>query len=278
MKRCEFHWVACGSCRHPAYMTNRSASLCPADFPSHTGILRHPDAGVILFDTGYDPAFLKATQPFPELLYRWVTPVTLGDNIIDALAARGLKPDDVQGIVLSHFHGDHVAGLHHFPNARIFCSQAGLMQLRKQGRFALTRQGMLAGLVPQNIEKRARFFESLPPAALPSAFSPFTNAVDLLGDGALLAVELPGHCPGHWGLAMRDTHDRYIFLLADAVWSIGAIEQLTPPPRFTTAWLGNTTAYRRTLNALHRLHLHNPTLPLLPSHCIQAAQLLTEGR
>ncbi|MCH2547109.1 MAG: MBL fold metallo-hydrolase [Alphaproteobacteria bacterium] len=272
MKRCSFEWIVCGTCHHPAYMTNRKASLCPVDFPSFVGIIRHPSAGIILFDTGYDAAFFKATNRFPEKLYRLATPVSLGENIVDALAARAIKPDDVTAVILSHFHGDHVAGLHCFPNAAIYCSHAGLHHLQGKSRFTLSRQGMLTALVPTDIHARAKFFESAPAIALPTAYAPFDRATDLLGDGSLLAVELPGHCPGHWGLALRQENDRHLFLIGDAVWSMGAIEQLIPPPRITTAWLGNTKRYRQTLSALNDCHRTNPDLLMLPSHCPQAAQ------
>lgn len=277
MKRCRFEWVACGSCRHPEYMTNRKASLCPVNFPSYVGIIRHPDAGVMLFDTGYDPAFIEATHPFPERFYRWATPLTKGDTVIDALSARGLEAGDVTAIILSHFHGDHVAALHHFPHARIYCAKNGLGHLRGRSRFALTRQGMLPALIPAYIATRAHYFESCAPVMLPPAFSPFSHGADLLGDGSLLALELPGHCPGHWGLVLRNANDRYVFLLGDAVWSISAVEQQSPPPAITTAWLGNTASYRKTLASLHECFGTNRELVMLPSHCSQAARRVAES-
>ena len=54
-----------GECRHPEAMTLRGASLRPATYPAVAMLLVHPQEGAILFDTGYDPAFLTATEPFP---------------------------------------------------------------------------------------------------------------------------------------------------------------------------------------------------------------------
>lgn len=274
MKRCTLDWVACGCCRHPEIMTKKQGSLCPADFPSHVGIIRHPDAGVILFDTGYDTAFLSATSPFPERFYRWTTPVTLGENIVETLKQHEISTEQVNAIIISHLHGDHVAGLHHFPNAKIFCSEAGIQTLRKNGRFARVRQGILSALIPHNIEQRAKYFEQVPSIHLSAIFAPFERAVDLLGDASLLAVELPGHSAGHWGLLLRSESDHYIFLVADAAWSIASIEHYIPPPRITTALLGNTNHYRKTLNSLHLLHKRNPDIIMLPSHCADAAKKL----
>lgn len=269
MKRCHIHILRAGACSHPAFMTRRDAGVAPAVFPALAALILHPDEGPILFDTGYDPAFFAATGPFPERLYRWATPVTLspGHAVVDQLPALGLKAEDIRAVVVSHFHGDHVAGLKRFPRARIFCARAGLEQLRKPGRLARVRQGVLAGLAPPDIGSRAVFFEDRTPVALDPDLAPFETGADLLGDGALIAVQLPGHCPGHWGLLVRQSDDRTRFLIADAAWSSGAIRDDVPPPRLTTALLGQTGPYRQTLNALHRLWKRNPELVLTPSHC-----------
>jgi glyoxylase-like metal-dependent hydrolase (beta-lactamase superfamily II) len=274
MRRVGFQWAMRGSCRHPEIMTLRDGSICAADYPAYVGIIQHPERGIILFDTGYDPAFLAATQPFPERFYRWATPVQLdqGETAQDWLASLGIDLGDVKALVLSHFHGDHVAGLTSFPNATIYCSRAGLKHMQSGNRLSRVRQGLLSALVPKDIEHRAVFFEDLPPCCLPSAFGPFETAVDLLGDGSILSVELPGHCPGHWGLALRNHDDGDILLIADAAWSIGAVTRNVPPPRLTTTLLGHTQTYRATLSKLHDAAHRNPALTILPSHCPTAAK------
>jgi glyoxylase-like metal-dependent hydrolase (beta-lactamase superfamily II) len=278
MKRVGFAWAERGSCRHPERMTIKGGSLCAVNFPAMVGIIRHPDAGILLFDTGYDQAFLEATRPFPERFYRWATPVALdpADGVEEWLVRQGVRPDEVRHIILSHFHGDHVAGLGGFPNARVFCASAGLERVRSGGRLSRVAKGLLAALVPDDVASRSAFFEDLPVRALPAAFAPFETGRDLLGDGSLLAVELPGHCPGHWGLALRTEDDRFVLLSADSTWSIKAIEREVPPPWVTTMLLGDTKAYRRTLGALHAASA-NRELVILPSHCAVAAGRLGDG-
>lgn len=269
MKRCRVHILRAGECAHPAVMTRRDAGLAPIVFPALAALIVHPDEGPILFDTGYDPAFFAATEPFPERLYRWATPVRLesGEAVADQLPRFGVAPADIGAVIVSHFHGDHVAGLARFPGARIFCARAGLDQIRRGGRFARVRQGLLAALVPGDIDARAVFFEDQPRVPLGPDLAPFETGADLLGDGSLLAVHLPGHCPGHWGLLVRQADDRMRFLIADAAWSRGAVRDDVPPPRLTTALLGETGPCRQTLNALHRLWARNPELIVTPSHC-----------
>lgn len=269
MTRCRVHILRAGACSHPEVMTRRDGSLKPAVFPALAALIVHPVEGAILFDTGYDPAFFEATNTFPEILYRWMTPIDLppGETVAEQLPGFGVRPEDVTAVIVSHFHGDHVAGLKRFPNARIFCARAGLDQVRKPGRFARVRQGVLADLAPADIDARAVFFEDRPRLPLGPELSPFEAGADLLGDGALLAVQLPGHCPGHWGLVVRQDDGQTRFLIADAAWSSGAVRDNVPPPRLTTALLGQTGPWRDTLTALNRLWDRNPELLLTPSHC-----------
>ena len=273
MTRCGFHILKSGACTHPAASTRVGASLKPAIYPALVGLILHPSEGAILFDTGYDSAFFAATKPFPERLYRWTTPVDLpeGEAAADQLQRFSLTPSDIRAVVVSHFHGDHVAGLHAFPDAKLYCARAGLEQVKRSGRIARVRRGVLSALVPDSLAARARFFEDLPRVSLDSALNPFDSGADLFGDGSLIAVELPGHCPGHWGLVLRDANDQPVFLVADAAWSRDAIRDDAPPPRFTTALLGHTQTYRSTLSALNALWTRNPEVRVTPSHCPEAA-------
>jgi glyoxylase-like metal-dependent hydrolase (beta-lactamase superfamily II) len=206
-------------------------------------------------------------------LYRWATPVTLpaGKDAASQCRARDIAPGEIRHVILSHFHADHVAGLHAFPNATIHCARAGLRAMYQSGRFAQTRHGLLRALLPDNFSTRARFFEDSPQAALPSEFAPFTSGADLFGDGALLAIPLPGHCPGHWGLALHDARWGLHFLVGDAAWSLDAIRRNMPPPALISGLLGDTRRTRETLFALHQLMLRNPELRLTPCHCRERA-------
>ena len=273
MRRCSLRLAACGCCRHPEVMTRLGGGLRPIEFPSLVGLIRHPVEGLVLFDTGYDPAFFAATDPFPERLYRWATPVQLAerDTAVAWLRRRGHRPEDVRAIILSHFHGDHVAGLHRFPGARVFCARAGRSALRRHGRLGRVRRGLLDALLPRDLDRRSTYFEDCARVPLPPGHA-VPAAADLFGDGSLLAVELPGHCPGHWGLVLRLEDDRDAFLVADAAWSIKAVEDNDPPPRLTTALTGDTGRYRATLRTLHALRTARPELLILPSHCAAAAR------
>jgi glyoxylase-like metal-dependent hydrolase (beta-lactamase superfamily II) len=75
-------------------------------------LLKGSDGRNVLVDAGfYRERFLERWKPAD---YRRPT---------DALAAAGVRPDDVSDIVLSHVHWDHADGLDLFPKARIWIQQ-----------------------------------------------------------------------------------------------------------------------------------------------------------
>jgi len=138
--------------------------------------------------------------------------------------------------------------------------------------------GMLPSLVPPDIDGRALFFEDCARVALPAAYAPFDEGADLIGDGSLLAVELPGHCPGHWGLAARGEDDRLHFLIGDAAWSSRAVRENRPPPALVTGLLGDTAVYRKTLLGLHCTAEAARDLLITPAHCSERAAEIRAGR
>lgn len=274
MRDVRTHLIRAGHCVHPQAMTIRGGSWRPAIYPALSVLIIHPVEGPMLFDTGYDPAFFAATERFPERLYRWMTPVTLaaGSEVAAQLTQFGLKPTDIRHLILSHFHADHIAGAHAFPGAVIHCSKAGLDAACSGGRIASVRRGVLRALLPPDIAVRARFFEDAPRVPLPSDVQPFDLGADIIGDGSVLAVELPGHCPGHWGMVLNDAAWGAHFLVADAAWSTDAIRRNVPPPAITSNFLGSARRAQATLARLHALSVRNPDVRLTPAHCPERAE------
>ncbi|MFT4089343.1 MAG: MBL fold metallo-hydrolase [Asticcacaulis sp.] len=261
-----------GACRHPEILSRRRGHICPIGFPALVGLIHHPTFGAILFDTGYAPRFFTATEAFPERLYRWATPVQYGpeDDLVTQLDRLGLKSSDIRAVIVSHFHGDHVAGLADFAKAQVFCARAGYAQIQGGTRFGRVRRGLLKTLVPESL--KPVFFEDRPLVALPAQLAPFDRGVDVFGDGSLMAVELPGHCAGHWGLWVGSETEA--LFIGDAAWSMQAIVDDDPPPAFTTGLLGDTKAYRRTLKGLAAVAQR---LEVIPSHCEVTARKWVAG-
>lgn len=277
--RLDYRLFKAGSCRHLEYAAIRTGGLKPCQFPALAAAIFHPTRGTILFDTGYSEHLFDATARFPHRIYRWVTPVDYqpSDRLASQLSMLGVSPGDVGTIFLSHFHGDHIAGVSDFPAADIICSEPSYREAK--GRTGLPA---LLGACPPHLvriigERQITFVEHCSTVSLPGELAPFDVGLDLLGDGSLIAIALPGHATTQFGLAFRDLDGRWCFFVADAAWFTRSIRDNTPPPHLVMSLLGHARAYKKTLYDLHRLSQNNPDARLIPSHCMEAASACTGG-
>ncbi|HUB91240.1 MAG TPA: MBL fold metallo-hydrolase [Dyella sp.] len=265
----EWRTYEAGHCMHPQCSTRRRGSWKMVRFPSLTFLLRHPTHGTMLFDTGYSEHFFHATRHLPERLYRTITPPHLREqeSLCNQLARDGIDVRDIGTVMLSHLHGDHIGGLHDFPHSPILCSREAWNDLHARSRLGALKRGLLPGLLPANFLERVRWIEDTPSVRLSGCFAEFEAGHDLWADGSMLAIALPGHAAGHYGLLFRAANGEQVFLVADAAWSSQAVRDGIAPPGMVTSWLGDTHAYLATLARLQRLRHAEPGLRIVPSHC-----------
>ncbi|WP_040941113.1 MBL fold metallo-hydrolase [Xanthomonas campestris] len=258
-----------GHCRHCERMVRADGHWHAVEFPALSVLIRHPQRGALLYDTGYAEHFFRATDPLPERLYRWTTPVTLPaqERLQAQLARRDLALDDIGWCLISHFHADHVGGLRDLPTARFICLHADYAQLRAASRLGGLRRALLPQLLPDDFAQRVQFAEQAPQRALGGAWKGLGVGYDLFTDGSVMAVALPGHVPGQMGLLLRDQHDREVLLCADAVWSSATFASLAWPAWPTRLLMHDWSAFQRTVRVLHNLVQAHPELTILPSHC-----------
>jgi glyoxylase-like metal-dependent hydrolase (beta-lactamase superfamily II) len=259
--------LAAGYCTHPEWITLRGGSFRAVPFPAGFACIEHPQLGVILFDTGYSSRFFTATERFPYSLYRKLTPVIYEDkqSAVNQLDALGIAAQDVKLIVLSHFHADHLGGLCDFPNAQFIYLQAAYDAVKHRHGFNAVRVGYLSELLPSDFLARSLSIDETERLAVPENF-PFPRALDLLGDGSLIAVDIPGHAVGQIGLWVS-TEQQSVLLCADAVWSSRAYREHRLPHLLAGLIMSNRAQYRDSFERLCRLHAQFPELQIVPSHC-----------
>lgn len=163
--------------------------------PVLVGLLTHPQHGTWLLDTGLHPRLWK--QGLGAQLFLQVSQMSLAES-------PGVRVD---GIFLSHFHLDHGAGLLDYPTLPLATSRAGYDWAVARGNL---RHGWCRGLMPPGLERRARWLEELPQIQ-----NGPVRGGDFFGDGSVVAVALPGHALGQYGL-LCETQQGRIFFVADA--------------------------------------------------------------
>ncbi|MDG0794115.1 MBL fold metallo-hydrolase [Cohnella ginsengisoli] len=180
----------------------------------------------------------------------------------------GIRADEIGTVILSHFHADHIAGARDFPNARFLYPEAAYAPLRRLGPFRSTRAGFLPGLLPDGFADQASPIERTAAWTPLPGPSPLSGGWDLLGDGSLIAVSLPGHAAGQIGLLLYASEGPTRCLLcADAAWSSLALRENRPPHPAAGIVMDDRRAYRDTFAQLRRWQAADPALVIVPSHC-----------
>jgi glyoxylase-like metal-dependent hydrolase (beta-lactamase superfamily II) len=160
--------------------------------PVTVAIIERPD-GVTLIDTGWS----RRTCAFPGEVPGRLSALALGLDVHpeDALASQllgvGIAPGDVQHVVATHLHMDHIGGIVDFPNATLHTGQA---------EWACVGYGRLRGYDPtlRALAERTCIHTLAGPPALG-----FPASHDVSGDGSLLLLDASGHTRGSVAVAVR---------------------------------------------------------------------------
>lgn len=258
-----------GYCTHREFVTIKGGSLKKASFPAVFAYIKHSIHGNILFDTGYSTEFYHATKPFPFNIYAGVTPVFIHEQNSAAalLNEYGIKTDDINYIILSHFHADHISGLKQFPRAKFIYNREAYCEVSGLSAFGELKRGFLKALLPKDFELRSEPFDFSQAIDVRDRIAPFSEGVDLFGDGSMILVELQGHAKGQVGLLVRESDGRETFLIADAAWRSKSYKELLFPNRMAYFIMNNAQAYNQTLEKLNALYLSKKDIRIIPSHC-----------
>ncbi len=254
-----------GHCVVPEWQVMRGTSRRPLHCHALVALINHPHHGWILFDSGYAPRLLEVLRHWPFRIYHYLTPLRLQPElaIVTQLAARGITPEMISTLIISHFHLDHVAGLHDFPAARLVADRAALDYAPQLQGMAALRRGLIPTLLPPDLDQRALPTDRLPRGPELPHLGP---TYDLFGDGSILLVSLPGHARGQLG-ALLTSSEGTLLLAADGAWTSRAIRELRPPTRLTNLMADDPRAVEETLARLRAFAESRPEVRILPTHC-----------
>ncbi|MBN2108990.1 MAG: MBL fold metallo-hydrolase [Deltaproteobacteria bacterium] len=159
--------------------------------------------------------------------YAWIVPSDTGVVLIDAgldetaadiraaLQRRGLGPEAVRAILITHGHGDHFGGAAAFPDAPAFAHRADIPLIRGE----VKRPGFI-GAIFGKISSRKK-----PPARL----APLPEGAEIAVDGITFRIiGLPGHSPGSVAYLLGD-----VLFSGDAL--MGRGDSVMPPTSFTSS-------------------------------------------
>lgn len=170
----------------------------PVRFPVYSVLIDHPDA-LILFDTGFDLDHVNEVLPFEEPRQ------TARQTIPAQLDLCGFGAEDVQILVNSHFHFDHVGGNQFVTNATVLVHAEELRHAK----------------VPEPFERLGYSDLSFDSAGV--KYYPIVGDYEIV-PGVWL-FETPGHTVGHYSLLVEMEQERSMLFCGDAAYTHTALEK-----------------------------------------------------
>lgn len=170
--------------------------------PIYVFVVEHPE-GLFVVDTGdnhhnseksgylpwWNPFFQKAVQ----------IKVAPEEEVGPQLSRLDIDPaKDVKAVLMTHLHHDHTGGLGHFPHTPILVAEENIRVAGKKR----TMVGALTSSFP-------RWFHPTPLEFTGDAIGRFTRSAPVTKDGAIVAVEIPGHMEGQVAYLVRGAEVTY---------------------------------------------------------------------
>jgi N-acyl homoserine lactone hydrolase len=170
----------------------------PIVLPVH--VLRHPEHGVFVIDTGVHRGLVSGERRIVKgLVARALSDVEEVESLASILER---QPAPLSGVFVTHLHLDHLLGLPDVPTEVPIYVGPG-----EQAPKSL----MNAALRPTY----RRLFGGRPPLQVwqyVDAPAPISGMVDVLGDGSLWALQTPGHTKGSTSFLVLTTEGPQLIL------------------------------------------------------------------
>jgi N-acyl homoserine lactone hydrolase len=215
-------------------------------------LVQHP-RGNLLFDTGFGRNVDDHVRTSP-LLMRSLTKYSKGAPVADQLAAAGIDPHRLMGIVLTHAHWDHVSGIDDMRDVPVLVTQKERDFIQSGDRATALIRGF--GSLPYKVYG----FPGGP-------YLGFERSYDMFGDGSVVLVPAGGHTPGSVIAFITLPEGRRYALVGDIVWQREGVEIPAERP-----WLSRRLAdvddeqVRTVVVRLHMLKERFPELVVVPAH------------
>ena len=148
-------------------------------------LIRHADHYMI-WDTGYPVTAATPNGP------------TVKVTLVDQLAQLKIKPEQINYVGISHYHGDHTGQAASFPQATLLIGQGDW--------------DVLKGPTPSGTTNAAPLKHWLDGDG---KSEPVAKDKDVFGDGTVVMLDMPGHTPGHHSLLVKLKEKGNVLLTGD---------------------------------------------------------------
>src|SRR5437764_11724403 len=210
--------------RKPLYWWLLTSRRWTPPRPVNVYVIDHA-SGLILFDTGQDRASVTDETYFPGgatgYLYHRLARFDIGedDTLTAQLATLGYAPADVDTAIVSHLHQDHIGGLAELTGSELLVSAAEWAELA-------TPAPELRGFLDRHIQlPELKWRQVSPEPTDDPALAPFTESLDVMGDGSLVLLPTPGHTAGSVSLLVRREARAPLLLAGDLTYGAEILQR-----------------------------------------------------
>ena len=229
--------------------------------------IEHRD-GLVLFDTGVDPALVSNPNYVSSSIGRFILNrvfrfhIGPEDALDKQLEAVNLSASDVTKVVVSHLHFDHIGGIAHVPQAELLVSADEWRRLQApnpERDWILWEHIELPGAQWHPVE--------FSPTDEP-LLAPFGGCYDVMGDGTLMLLPTPGHSPGSMSMLVRSSGLPPLLFVGDLTYELEPLHQDQVPG------IGDPEQLKASFAKVRALEDALPGLVVVPSHDPSAAAKL----
>ncbi|ORY14060.1 beta-lactamase-like protein [Clohesyomyces aquaticus] len=180
----------------------------------------------LIFDLGLKRDF-TGYRPAQQHHIDQRQPTIVSPDVRESLQKGGLSASEIDTVILSHVHWDHVGTPSDFSNAEFVVGSGTLDLLAHGGGTLYPAELFNPDELPKGRTKelppvRTSSSSSSAPKASPNQtqhtwtpLSAFPAVVDFYGDGSLYVVDAPGHLFGHVNLLARTGPGKWVYLGGD---------------------------------------------------------------
>ncbi|CAI0645418.1 unnamed protein product [Colletotrichum noveboracense] len=178
--------------------------------PAYVFLVEHPSSGrKLLFDLGVRKDFENLAPPIQKWFKESGTTCSVDKDVRDILEEGGIQPDEIEGIIWSHWHWDHIGDPSRFPKSTTLIVGPSFKKILTPG--YPTNPGAL--LLDSDFSGRELRELSFAESSIRVGSFP---AIDYFGDGSFYILDAPGHTVGHVNALARVTTNPDSFILMGA--------------------------------------------------------------
>ncbi|KAF2500167.1 Metallo-hydrolase/oxidoreductase, partial [Lophium mytilinum] len=200
--------------------------------PSYSTLIEHPSGRKLLFDLSVRKDWENLSPAITAMNEQIGTKIEAEKGVSDVLSENGINPSEIESVIWSHWHWDHIGDMTTFPSTTSLIVGPGL-----------TSSPIMPGY-PSNPESPIRESDyagrTLTEAPFDTSLKigPFA-AHDFFGDGSFYLLSTPGHAIGHLSALARTTSSSFVLLGGDCCHDPGEFrptpylplpESLSPSP------------------------------------------------